>query len=454
MAGLLLAPAAQSVRPTNVVLILVDDLGATDLGCCGSRFYRTPNIDRLAGEGMRFTQAYSACTVCSPSRAAILTGKYPARLRVTDWIAGHKRPYAKLRPPDWTMYLPHEEITIAEKLKARGYRTGAIGKWHLCPPGERAPEFYPTTQGFDLNRGGTHRGQPPSYFSPYRIETLADGPAGEYLTDREAREAAAFIDSSRGQPFLLYLPFHTVHTPLQAKPETIAQYGARSRPDAPQRNATYAAMIDSLDENVGRLMRYLEERKIADRTAVIFTSDNGGLIQSTNTNLRLRAGKGSSYEGGVRVPLIVRWPAVSRPGTTCAEPVCGVDLHATVREMAGDAAGQVNDGISLVPLLKGEKRLHRDALYWHYPHYHPGGATPYGAIRARDWKLIEFYESGRTELYNLESDPEEKNDLSAARPAKAKELRARLHTWLDETGAQMPEANPDYDPQRANSPSG
>ncbi len=450
-APLALWQAARRQR-LNVLLVLVDDYGCSDLSCYGSTFYETPNLDRLAGQGMRFTQAYSACTVCSPSRAAIMTGKYPARLHLTDWIAGHNYPWAKLRPPDWTKYLPLEERTLAEALKPSGYATASIGKWHLAPP-SRDPAFYPDHQGFDANFGGTFRGQPPSYFSPYGIETLKDGPPGEYLTDREQLEASRFMsEHTVRNPFFVYLPHHTVHTPLQAKADIIAKYKRKARPDAPQHNPTYAAMIQSLDENVGRLVAALDKTGAADSTVVILTGDNGGWLPSTNTNLGVRAGKGSAYEGGVRVPMIVRWPGVVRPGSVCDVPVMGIDIYPTVLDMVGlrPESGQILDGASIVPLLRGQSgSWHRDELFWHYPHYHPGGATPYSAIRQRDWKLIEFQEDGRTELYHLKEDPEEKKDLSTSDSGRASKLRALLNDWRKEVGAQLAEQNPNYDPARA-----
>jgi arylsulfatase A len=442
--------AQQRRAGLNVILILVDDMGATDLACYGSRFYETPNIDKLAASGMRFTQAYSACTVCSPSRAAILTGKYPARLHITDWIAGHSYPWARLRPPAWTQHLPLEERTIAEALKPAGYTSASIGKWHLTPPSGDQAAFYPDRQGFDKNFGGTHRGQPPSYFSPYRIETLKDGPPGEYLTDREQAEASRFIEENKDRPFFVYMPHHTVHTPIQAKKELIEKYRRKANENAPQHNAAYAAMIESLDENVGRLMETLERTGVADRTVIIFTGDNGGWLPSTNTNLGMRAGKGSEYEGGVRVPLIVRYPGVAKPGSICSAPVIGADLYPTVLEMAGVQQQSV-DGASLGPLLKngGSTRgWPNRPLFWHYPHYHPGGATPYSAIRYDNWKLIEFHEDKRVELYNLARDPEEKTDLSKQEPSRVEDLRKRLHKWRTDVGAQMPEVNPDYDPKR------
>jgi arylsulfatase A-like enzyme len=369
---------------------------------------------------------------------------------LTDWIAGHKYPWAKLKPPEWTQYLPLEERTIAEALKPLGYASASIGKWHLAPPGGQ-PGFLPENQGFDLNRAGTLRGSPPSYFSPYRIETLQDGPPGEYLTDREQTEASAFMRNHRDQPFFVYLPHHTVHTPLQAKQPIIDKYKVIADEKAPQHNPTYAAMIESLDENIGKLMRTLEESGDPDRTVVIVTGDNGGWLPSTNTNLGIRAGKGSAYEGGVRVPLIVRWPGVVRAGSISDKPVIGCDLYPTILEIAGarPTEQQIIDGRSIVPLLRNTGGWKRESLFWHYPHYHPGGATPYSAVRHGDWKLVRFYEDNREELYNLQTDPEEKKNMAGSNAGKARELGRRLDAWLKETGAQKPLPNPGHDPSKA-----
>jgi arylsulfatase A len=439
-----LAPAAELRRLPRFILILADDLGWTDLGCQGSKFYETPNLDRLAREGMRFTQAYSACTVCSPTRASVLTGQYPARLHITDWIAGHKRPYAKLRVPDWSMHLPLETMNLARALKPAGYVAASIGKWHL---GSR--EFWPDKQGFDLNLGGCDRGQPPSYFSPYKIPTLPDGPVGEFLTDRECAEALRFLEQHRDRPFFLYLPHHAVHTPLMGKTNVVAKYRAKAQANAPQRNPVYAALIESLDESVGRILRKLEELRLADDTVIFFTSDNGGLVLNNITsNLPLRAGKGSPYEGGVRVPLIVKWPGVTQAGSRCDVPVISADFLPTMLEMAGlpGPVGHAVDGASLVPLLRQAGGLNRTALYWHYPHYHPGGATPYSAVREGDWRLIEFFEDSRVELYHLKEDIAESNDLAARLPQKRDALLRQLRGWRQRMGAQMPSPNPDYDP--------
>ncbi len=442
------AAHADDARPPNVVLILIDDLGWTDLGCQGSQFYETPHIDRLAASGMRFTHGYSACTVCSPTRAGVLTGLYPARLHITDWIEGHKRPYARLKVPEWTMHLPHQSLTMAEVFKANGYTTCHIGKWHLG--GE---EFWPLTHGFDQNIGGNHRGQPPSYFFPYeqgaiKLPGLAEGQAGEYLTDRLTDEAIRFVSANRDRPFFLYLPHYTVHTPLQAKADLIAKYRAKAaaKPGLPQQNAVYAAMIESLDDGIGRLLAALDEHKLRDKTVVIFTSDNGGLLSSTS-NVPLRAGKGSAYEGGVRVPLIFSYSPVVATGSTSHVPAMSIDLLPTLVELCGLdlAKAPVWDGISLAPALRQSGTVTREALYWHYPHYHPGGATPYGAIRAGDDRLVEFYEDGKAELYNLKDDVSEQHDLAASDPARRDELLAKLRAWRMGIGAQMPTANPEYD---------
>lgn len=456
-AGVVTAQAPPRPQPPNVILILVDDLGWTDLSCQGSTFYETPNIDRLAKEGMRFTHGYAACTVCSPTRAAVLTGKYPARLHITDWIAGHQRPLAKLKPPNWTQRLPHEETTIAELLKQAGYATFHVGKWHL---GDEA--YWPTAHGFDENIGGNHRGQPPSYFFPYerdgiRLPGLATGANNEYLSDRLTDEALRIIDANKDRPFFLYLPHYAVHTPLQAKADKIVKYRGKLNTKAqrergtesPQQNATYAAMIESLDESVGRIMGRLEDLKLTDKTVVIFTSDNGGLtLNQVTSNVPLRAGKGSAYEGGVRVPLIVRYPPLVKAGSTCSTPAMSIDLLPTIAELAGVRPAAA-DGVSLVPVLKdAAANLGRPALYWHYPHYHPGGATPYGAIRDGDYRLIEFYEDGLVELYNLGDDVGESSDLAAKMPGKRDELLARLRQWRKDVGAQMPVSNPAYDPKK------
>ena len=443
----LAAASPSALQPPNIVLILADDLGWTDLSCYGSDLYETPHIDRLARDGIKFTQAYSACTVCSPTRAAILTGKYPARLHLTDWIPGQMPENPKLLVPSWTKFLPLEEVTLAHGLHSAAYVTASIGKWHLG--GE---EYYPEKHGFDFNIAGSSAPAPPSYFAPYKIATLPEGPQGEYITDRLGEEAARFIEQQKDKPFFLYLPLFAVHTPIQGKEAVIQKYRAKKRRGLHQTNAVYAAMIESMDESVGRIRRKLDELKLADHTVVVFASDNGGRVPTTS-NHPLRVGKGSCYEGGTRVPLIVHWPGVTKSGSVCETPVISMDLHPTLLEISGqkEAARQSQDGLSLVSLLRQNGELKRDALFWHYPHYQHyqlGGTTPYGAIRAGEFKLIEFFDDMRVELYNLRDDIGEQHNLTAQMPAKAEELRARLHVWRREVGAQMPSRNPDYNPSK------
>ena len=440
----------------NVVLILADDLGWTDLGCFGSDLYKTLNLDRLADQGMKFTQNYSACTVCSPTRAALLTGKYPARLHITDWIPGSMPDNPKLLVPDWTKQLPLEETTLAELFKARGYATASIGKWHLG-----SEPFYPEKQGFDLNIAGTDKPQPLSFFAPWKIPTLTEGKDGDYLTDRMAEEAVKFIENTKDKPFFLYLPHFAVHTPIQGPPELVEKYREIKRGKLNHKNAIYAAMIEKLDEAVGRVMSKLDELKLSEKTIVIFTSDNGGRItQQTTSNFPLKFGKASAYEGGVRVPLIIRWPGMVKPGKSSDQTTITMDLFHTIVEAcelklnAEDATRtglSGRDGKSLIPILKQSGEWQRQAIYWHYPHhqhYQLGGTMPYGAIRAGDYKLIEFYNDMHVELYNIREDISEKRDLGKLFPEKAEELKKMLHDWRSEVGAQMPTPNPKYNPGR------
>ena len=447
------AAGPDSTRPPNVIVILVDDLGQTDLSCYGSRFYETPHIDQLAKDGVRFANGYSACTVCSPTRAALLTGKYPARLRITDWITGHDRPKARLKIPDWQKFLPFEEITLAEQFKSAGYATASIGKWHLTPALKEGDEaYYPEKHGFDVNIGGYARGQPPSYFSPYKIPTLPEGPKGEFLTDREANEAVRFIEANQSKPFFIYLPHYAVHTPLGGKPDVIARYQAKAdkTPGLLQKNATYAALVESVDDALGTIRAALKRLKLEGNTIIVFTGDNGGLIlrnDKATDNSPFRVGKGSAYEGGVRVPLIVCWPGVTKSGVVDPTPAITVDIYPTMLELAGVKPMQsLVDGISLAPLLKTGVKPDRDAIFWHYPHYHPGGATPYSAIRSGDLRLVHFYEDGRDELYDLANDIGETKDLAPSQPERAKALRTRLDAWLKSVDAQFPTPNTAYDP--------
>lgn len=440
--------AAQAPSPPNILFILLDDMGWTDLGCYGSDLYETPAIDRLAEEGMRFTDAYAACTVCSPSRAAVLTGNYPARIHLTDWIHGHARPKAKLLPPEWTHHLPLEERTFARVLRENGYATAHVGKWHLG-----SEEYWPLEHGFDLNIGGYEKGQPPSYFYPYtrpgsnnpRIPTLSGGEEGEYLTDRLTDEAIKFIERNANRPFCLYLSHYAVHTPIQSKESWTEHYRERVQEGGRHQNPAYAGMIHSVDEGVARLMETLERLNISDNTLVVFTSDNGGLMRIT-TNAPLRAGKGSAYEGGVRVPLIARWPDGVPSGAVSSEPVTGVDFFPTILEVCG-AAPESTDGLSLAPLFDDPSaQLDRDAIYWHYPHYHPGGASPYGTVRARDWKLVEFFEDDHTELYRVGNDVGESEDLSSKEERRAGAMLDMLQDWRAAVKAQLPVPNPNYEP--------
>lgn len=445
--------AADTPRP-NVIFVLIDDLGWTDFACFGSDLYQTPQLDRLAEEGMKFTAAYSACTVCSPSRAAFLTGKYPARLHITDWIPGQMPANPKMLVPDWTKHLPYDEVTIAELFKQAGYNTASIGKWHL---GDE--QYYPEKHGFDINIAGTHRPEPPSYIAPYKspkvpegIPTLPDGPDGEYITDRLAEEAVQFMTRSKDKPFFLYLPHFAVHLPIQGRPDLFEKYKAVKRAGLRHQNAGYAAMVESVDMSIGRIRQALADLKIADRTILIVTSDNGGRVPTTS-NVPLRAGKGSAYEGGVRVPLIVHWPGVTKPGTTSDVPVITIDYYPTIAEIAGLSLDSKHrpDGESIVPLLKQTGTLQRDALFWHYPHhqhYQQEGAMPYSAVRQGDYRLVEFFDDDHVELYDLKNDVGERHDLSTAMPEKAKELRARLSAWRKAVGAQLPTPNPNYDPAK------
>ncbi len=448
----LIAQRTSKNKPPNVILILVDDLGWTDTRCYGSTYYETPNIDALAAKGMRFTNAYSACTVCSPSRASILTGKYPARLHLTDWIKGYERPFAKLLSPEWKQYLPLEETTIAEVMKEQRYATAMIGKWHL---GDDV-KYYPEHQGFNSNIGGTFQGSPPSHFAPYRIPRLKDGPAGEYLSDRLTGEALNFITAEKSNPFFLYLSFYAVHTPLQAKKEQVQAYRSKIDSGSNHQNPIYAAMIKNMDENVGRVTKLVEQLGLASNTLIIFTSDNGGLVRGNDwnkgkitSNIPLRGGKGTCYEGGTRVPLICSWKGKIQEGSVNNEPVIGTDLFTTIAQIAGKTiTAKAVDGVNISPLLFGSTAVNRDALYWHYPHYHSEGGTPYSAIRQGNWKLIYLYETGKKELYNLKNDIGEENDLSIKEPERTAKLFQQLTAWKKATGAQDPLINIAYDIKR------
>lgn len=494
-------------RPPNVVLFLVDDLGYSDLGCYGSQFHHTPNLDRFASEAVRFTQAYAACHVCSPTRASILTGKYPARLGLTDWLPGRKDfPFQKLLNAPVQPHLQLEETTIAEALKEHGYATGHFGKWHL---GE--DPFGPLAQGFDVqvprwNKGWPKRG----YDVPFELDGLTESP-GDYLTDRLTDEALKFIETNRDRPFFLYLSHFAVHDPIQGRADLVEKYQAKrpanasasippfileGNPDDPnplsrqqldnllsrpeyrgfqvlpnrivkikqiQDNIQFAAMVEAMDESFGRLIAKLTELNLYQNTIVIFTSDNGGMSAAnfgrpdrkiaadrldaaySTSNLPLRGGKGWLYEGGIRVPLIIQWPGKSQT-QVCDEPVISTDLYPSILEMAGLPlrSDQHVDGISLTPLLCGQC-IDRDALYWHFPHYsNHGMQSPGGAIRQGRYKLLEYFENGTVQLFDLSHDLAEQHDLSAEKPDIAAQLKAKLTRWRNSVNAKMMQANPEY----------
>ncbi|GIS63546.1 MAG: sulfatase [Planctomycetaceae bacterium] len=441
----LLVPRVSSASErTNVVFFLVDDLGWTDLGCFGSSFYDTPHVDGLARSGMKFTNAYAACPVCSPTRASILTGKYPSRTGITDYInagggnqPGKWRRNTKLLPAAYKDRMAHKEVTLAEALKEAGYATFFAGKWHLGPEG-----FWPESQGFDVNRGGITRGGPyggKKYFSPYGNPRLKDGPPGEHLPARLANETVKFIETNREKPFLAYLSFYSVHTPLIARKDLRQKYLAkRKKLDAAavagefskrehrrrvrtlQAHAVYAGMIEAMDQAVGTVLSGLKRLGLEKNTAVFFMSDNGGLSTSEGhptSNLPLRGGKGWMYEGGIREPMIVRWPGVTAAGSVCKQVVTSTDFYPTILEITGLKArpAQHRDGVSFVSLLKGKTRK-RGPLLWHYPHYGNQGGAPAGAVREGRWKLIEWYEDKRVELFDLESDIGENRTWPRASP--------------------------------------
>lgn len=447
--------ATQPERP-NFVFFLVDDLGWGDLGCFGSKFHETPNIDKLCSEGMKFTRAYAACTVCSPSRAAILTGCYPARLHLTDWIPGHKKPFAKLFPPDWKMQIDPEQVTLPQALKEEGgYTSQFIGKWHLMPYLTPAlwPEHTPEKHGFDGNVAGREWGQPAGpgkYFYPWDMPNLDGGKEGDFLEDRLADKAEEFLNSVGKKPFLLYMAFYAVHTPVMAKPgyvekftNKLAQAPAKTYP---QTDPKYAGLVQSVDDSVGRIVEKLRVQGKLENTVFIFTSDNGGFMHSSCGGLR--GAKGTAFEGGIRVPAFVVWPGVTKPGSVCDVPIIGMDFFPTMLEMAGLPLKpeEHKDGVSIVPLLKQSGPLDRDALYWHYPHYH--SSKPHGSIQYKGWKLIEFFEDGALMLFDVANDPMEKNDLARSNPEKVAELLKKMQDWRQEVGAQMPVKNPDYDPKK------
>ncbi|HIE96399.1 MAG TPA: aryl-sulfate sulfohydrolase [Fuerstia sp.] len=451
--GLLVAGSASAAEKPNVVFFFIDDLGWADLAYQGSDFYESPNIDKLAASGMVFTDAYACAPNCAPSRACLLSGKYTPRhgiYTVGDPKRGNHQ-FRKLEPAENKTVLDDEFVTWAEVLDSNGYALASMGKWHLGSD--------PTTQGFDVNIAGKEWGSPSGggYHSPYKYPNLVQKQKGEYLTDRLTDEAVKFIDDNKDQPFFLYLTHYAVHTPIQAKADITAKYQAKT-PGQHQKNAKYAAMIESVDDSVGRVLAKVEELGLTDNTVIVFYSDNGGHIGATS-NHPLRGAKGMLYEGGIREPFIVRWPGVTKAGSRCSEPIIGVDLYPTFAEITDSKLtdGYELDGLSIVPLLQDSAAsLDRDALFWHFPcflqgsgdpHGGPFRTTPAGAIRMGDWKLIEWFESGRLELYNLSDDLSEANDLSKSNPDKLAQLHSAMKQWRTDVSAPVPTTpNPKYDP--------
>jgi arylsulfatase A len=452
---------AAADRP-NIVLILADDMGWSDLGCYGADLHETPHIDRLAAEGVRFTDAY-AMPVCSPTRAALMTGRHAARVRMTIWSEGSLRGPVnrKLLQADSLHSLPHTETTLAKRLQDAGYLTALVGKWHLGDG-----DHYPETHGFDVNIGGTHWGAPQTYWWPYRgtgrfgpeyryVPHLEFGKPGEYLTDRLTDEALAVIDQAGDKPFFLFLSHHAPHTPIEAKTDDVEHFESKRLPQMLHQNAVYAGMLKSLDESVGRVLARLRDRGLDQNTIVVFASDNGGYIgidkksgqtAAVTNNTPLRSGKGSCYEGGIRVPLMIRWSGVAPQGAVCSEPVVVMDLLPTLLGAVGltQPADVTLDGVDLTPLLTGSNtQLDRDALFFHYPHYY-ATTTPVSAIRSGDWKLLEYFEDDHVELFNLKNDVGETTDLAGQHPDRAAELRTRLHRWRDDVAAAMPTPNPNF----------
>ena len=453
--------AAEAKRRPNIVFILADDLGWRDLSNEGSTYYESPHIDRIAAAGMKFTRGYATCQVCSPSRASILTGKYPPNHGITTWIgdasgkswSGRGRHDSHL-PAEYDRNLRASEITLAEVLRENGYRTFFAGKWHLGSKGS-----WPTDHGFDVNKGGWDVGSPRGgFFAPWQNPNLESGPAGESLTLRLGRETANFIETNKDKPFLAYLSFYTVHGPIQTTPKLWGKYrdkavsaglagerflfdrrlNVRQVQDCP----IYGGMVETMDDAVGIVLRKLDELGLSDNTIVCFTSDNGGVSSGdaySTSNTPLRGGKGRQWEGGIREPFYINAPGVTKSGSTSAVPVNGIDWYPTLLELAGIPVPKKQDvdGVSMVPLLKGGAIADRP-LYWHYPHYGNQGGEPSSIITQDDWKLIYYHEDGRDELYHLAKDSAEQHDLAKREPRKAKALRAKLDAWLKSTDAKLP----------------
>jgi arylsulfatase A-like enzyme/lysophospholipase L1-like esterase len=457
----------KAVAKPNIIFFLIDDMGWMDVGFNGSAFYETPNIDKLAKEGMQFTNAYAACPVCSPTRASIMTGKYPAGMKTTDWFGAPQPEEAakdknwnnkKLLPASYIENLPLEEVTIAEALKANGYTTFISGKWHL---GENE-KYWPEKQGFDINKGGYSKGHPESYFSPYNNPRLTDGAKGEYLGDRVAAETVSFIETNKSNPFFAYVPFYEVHTPMQAKDSLIKKYQLKkeklalkdefiTRVDGKKTRVSqslpvYAAMVESMDAAVGKILNKIKEAGLEKNTIVVFFSDNGGLSTSEGTptsNIPLRGGKGWLYEAGIREPAIIKYPKQINAGGVSNVPIISNDFYPTLLQMAGLPLmpKQHTGGISIMPIFKNNV-LQRDALYWHYPHYGNQGGAPGAAVRMGKWKLIEWYENNTVELFDLEKDMAEQNNVADRNADIKNKMLGMLHDWQKKENAVMPTVNP------------
>lgn len=452
---LLTAPSLAASDKPNIVFFFIDDLGWSDLGFMGSEFYETPNIDRLASEGMVFKSAYANAPNCAPSRACLMSGKYTPRhgiYTVGDPVRGNHK-FRRLEPTPNKTVLDNGFITIAEALKTNGYTTASMGKWHLGKD--------PTTQGFDVNIAGREWGSPSGggYHSPYRYPNLVQEEKGEYLVDRLTREAEKFIEENKNNPFFLYLTHYAVHTPLQGRKDLTEKY--RNKPKTKHhKNAKYAAMIESVDHSVRDVLQKLKALNLDDNTIVIFFSDNGGHSPATS-NHPLRGAKGMLYEGGIREPMIVKWPGVTKPGSQCNEPVIGIDFYPTLLDATNTPKPNQYelDGVNLTKLLRDpEASLNRKAIFWHFPCYlqgkgDPAGGpfrtTPAGAIRMGEWKLIEWFETGRLELYNLANDIGEQTELSKTHPDKLAELHTEMKRWRTTVSAPVPTTpNPRYQPAK------
>lgn len=489
-----------SNKVPNVVFIMIDDYGWRDVSYNGSKFYETPNIDRLSQEGMRFTNGYAAAPISSPTRISFMTGKYPARTGMTDWIPGYqyglnKKQLSKYKmiSPEMPLNMSLNEETIAEALKENNYTTYHVGKWHCAEDSA----FYPQYQGFDVNIGGWLKGSPNgirrsegglgAYFSPYRNPYLSDGPIGEYLSDRLGNEAVNIIRKEKDgkNPFFLYMSFYAVHTPIETKTEVVKYFKQKAkrmgidslesftknldwykRSDYKawhwkerviQSDAEYAALIYLMDQNVGKILDELKANGLDENTIVCLMSDNGGLSTaegSPTCNAPLRTGKGWLYEGGIRVPFLIKYPKIVKPGSVCDKPVVSVDFYPTILDMANLnlKPKQHVDGVSILPLLKGDNKFDRTPIFFHYPHYGGKGDRPCGAVRNGDYKLIEFYEDGKIELYNLKEDISEKNNLINKEPELAGRMLKMLQDWRKKVGAKMPKLNMDYNIQAMRDP--